>query len=62
LLRTRGKGVGGIEGYGGEERVDLLLEELDGELAVGLAELLPAEDGDAGALEFGDEAVVPAGR
>jgi hypothetical protein len=50
-----------IEGYGGEERVDLLLEKLDGELAVGLAEVLPAEDRDAGALEFGDEAVVPAG-
>ena len=61
LVEDAGEGVRGVEGDGGEERVDLLLEELDGELAVGLAELLPAEDADAGALELGDEAVVPAG-
>jgi len=53
--------VRGVEGYGSEEGVDLLLEEFDRELAIGLAELFPTEDRDAGTLELGDEAIVPAG-
>ena len=32
----------GVDGDGSEQRVDLLLKEFDGELAIGLAELLPA--------------------
>jgi hypothetical protein len=61
LVENAGKWVRGVERYGGEERVDLLLEELDGELAIGFAELLPFQHGDAGALEFGYKTVVPAG-
>jgi len=61
LVEDARKGVRGVQGYGSEEGVDLLLEEFDGELAVGFAELLPAEERDAGAFEFGDEAIVPAG-
>ena len=60
LVEDAREGMRGVERDGGEEWVDLLLKELDGELAVGLAEVLPLEDADAGFFEFGDEAVVPA--
>jgi hypothetical protein len=61
LVEDARKGVRWIKGYGSEKRVDLLLKELDGEFAVGLAKLFPGEKADACALEFGDEAVIPAG-
>ena len=61
LVEDARKGVRGIKRHRSEERVDLLLEKLDGELAIGFAELLPADEADAGALEFGNEMVVPGG-
>jgi hypothetical protein len=61
LVENARKGMRRVEGYRGEERIDLLLEKFDGEFAVGLAELLPLQHADASALEFGDEAVIPAG-
>ncbi len=42
LVEHARKGMRGVERDRSEERVDLLLEELDGELAIGFAELLPA--------------------
>ena len=50
----------GVERDGRQERIDLLLEKLDGELAFRFAKLLPANDRDACALEFGDQAAIPA--
>ena len=44
LVEDAGEGVRGVEGDRGEERIDLLLEELDCELALGLAELVPRQD------------------
>jgi hypothetical protein len=61
FVEDAGKGVGGVKSDGGEEWVYLLLKEFDGELAIGFTELFPGEHGDASKLEFGDEAVVPAG-
>jgi hypothetical protein len=61
LVEHSREGMRGIERDGSEERVDLLLEELDCVFTVRLAEVLPANEANACALEFGEEAVVPAG-
>jgi hypothetical protein len=61
LVEHAREGMRGVERDGSKERVDLFLEELDCVFAVRLAEVLPADDVDACVLEFGEEAVVPAG-
>ncbi len=60
LVEHAREGVGGVERNRGEHGVDLVMEELCGELAVGVVELLPGEDADAGFGESGDEALVEA--
>ena len=59
LVENSRERMRGVNGNGGEERVDLLLEVLGGEVALALVEVLPAEDADAGFFERRNEALAP---
>jgi len=60
LVEDAGKGVGGVNGDGGEERVDVALEVALGEGAGLFAEFFPLEEADVLLAQFGNEVVVPA--
>jgi hypothetical protein len=61
LVEDAWEGVGWVDGNGGQERVDLFMEELGGVGAVGREHLLPVDEADVGLGEGGDEALIPAG-
>ena len=60
LVQHAREGMGGVDGDGGEQRIDLALKVGLGVGAGVFVELLPFEQADALFAEFGEEQFVPA--
>ena len=60
LVEDAGKGMGGVDGDGGEERIDFALEVVFGEGAGFVAEFFPVEQADALLAQLGKQVLVPA--
>ena len=60
LVEHAGKGMGGVDGDGGEEGIDFALEIVAGVGAGMFAELVPLEQANAVAAQLGEQVVIPA--
>ena len=60
LFRTRGKGMGGVDGDGREQRIDFALVIVGGEFARVGVHLVPGEDANAGFAHGGQQLLIPA--